>query len=86
MDVVEIGWRSVDWIDLAQDMLRQGNLVNALMNLRVPYNAGKLPSSCTTGDLSSGAQLHRVSSLVRDIEFDKTCEREVLKLCDAVPS
>jgi hypothetical protein len=32
------------------------------MDLRVPYNAGKLSSGCTTGGLSSSAQLHRVSS------------------------
>jgi hypothetical protein len=36
-------------------------LVNAVMNLRVPQNAGKLPSGCTTCDLSSSAQLHTVS-------------------------
>jgi hypothetical protein len=32
-------------------------LVNAAMNLRVSYNAGKFLSGCTTGDLSSSAQL-----------------------------
>jgi hypothetical protein len=51
----------VDWIDVAQDRYRWSALVNAVMNLRVPYNAGSLPSGCTTCGLSSGAQLHRVS-------------------------
>jgi hypothetical protein len=35
--------------------------VNAVMNLRVPRNAGELSSALTTRDLSSSAQLHGVS-------------------------
>jgi hypothetical protein len=35
--------------------------VNAVMNLRVPQNAGKLSNGCTSGGLSSSTQLHRVS-------------------------
>jgi hypothetical protein len=35
--------------------------VNAVMNLQVPRNAGKLSSGQTTRDLSSSAQLHGVS-------------------------
>jgi hypothetical protein len=60
MDLLEIGLNVVDWIGLAQDRYRWRALVNSVMNLRVPYNAGKLPSGCTTCGLSSGAQLHRV--------------------------
>jgi hypothetical protein len=36
MDILEIGWGGVDWIDLAQDRDRRRALVNAVMNLRVP--------------------------------------------------
>jgi hypothetical protein len=36
MDVLEIGWGSVDWIVLAQDRDKWRDLVNAVMNLRVP--------------------------------------------------
>ena len=35
MDVQEIGWESLYWIDLAQDMDRWRALVNAVMSLRV---------------------------------------------------
>jgi hypothetical protein len=36
MDLREIGWSSVDWIDLAQDRDQWRALVNTIMNLRVP--------------------------------------------------
>jgi hypothetical protein len=34
MDLREIGWDGVDWVDLAQDHWKA--LVNTVMNLRVP--------------------------------------------------
>jgi hypothetical protein len=36
MDLLEMGWGSVDWIGLAQDRDKWRALVNAVMNLRVP--------------------------------------------------
>jgi hypothetical protein len=36
MDLREIGWSGMDWIDLAQDMNQWVALVNTVMNLRVP--------------------------------------------------
>jgi hypothetical protein len=38
--------------------------VNAVLNLWVPKNAGKLPSGCTTCGPWSGTQVHRVSKLL----------------------
>jgi hypothetical protein len=58
MDLREIGWDGMDWIDLAQDRDQWSALVNTVMNLRVPYNAGKFLSSCTTGGFPRRAQLH----------------------------
>jgi hypothetical protein len=36
MDRREIGWEGVDWIHLAQDRDKWWNVVNTVMNLRVP--------------------------------------------------
>jgi hypothetical protein len=36
MDLGEIGWYSMGWIDLAQDREQWRALVNTIMNLRVP--------------------------------------------------
>jgi hypothetical protein len=54
-----VGWGDVGLIGLTQDRNRQRTLVNSVLNLQVPLNAGKLSSG-----LSSSAQLHRVSQLV----------------------
>jgi hypothetical protein len=36
MDLGEVGWSDVDWIDLAQDRITWRALVNSVLNLRVP--------------------------------------------------
>jgi hypothetical protein len=36
MDLREVGWGDVDWIDLAKDRKRWRALVNSVLNLRVP--------------------------------------------------
>jgi hypothetical protein len=36
MDLREIGWDGVDWIDMAQDKDQWRTLVNTVLNLRVP--------------------------------------------------
>jgi hypothetical protein len=51
----------MDWIDLAQERYQWRALVNMVMNIRVPLNAGKFLRSCATGDFSRRAQRHGVS-------------------------
>jgi hypothetical protein len=36
MDIREVGWEDMNWIELAQDRDRWQALVNAVMNLQVP--------------------------------------------------
>jgi hypothetical protein len=61
MDFREIGWDDMEWNDLAQDRDKKRALVNTVMNLWRPQNAGKFLISCTIGGLSRRAQFHEVS-------------------------
>jgi hypothetical protein len=47
----------MEWIDMAQDRNQWRALVNTVLNLRVPYNAGKFLSGCTIGGSSRWVQL-----------------------------
>jgi hypothetical protein len=58
MDLREIGWDGVDWIDVAQDMDQWRALVNTVTNLLVLQNPGNILSGCATGSFSRRAQLH----------------------------
>jgi hypothetical protein len=60
MDLGEVELGDVDWIGLAKDRNMWRALVNSVLNLRVPKNAGILSSGLTTGGLSNCVQLHRV--------------------------
>jgi len=45
MDLKEVGYGGVDWIELTWDKDKWRALVNAIMNLRVPKNAGNFLTS-----------------------------------------
>jgi hypothetical protein len=57
MDLREIGRDGVDWIDMTQNRDQWRALVNTVLNLVVPRNAGKFLRSCTIGGSSRKAQL-----------------------------
>jgi hypothetical protein len=57
MDLRETVRSGMDWVDLAQGRDQWEVLVNTVMNLRVPRNAGKFLSSCTISSFSRRAQL-----------------------------
>jgi hypothetical protein len=59
VDLREIRWDGMDWIDLAEDRNQWRALVNTVMNRPVPYNAEKLPSGRTIGGFSRRAHLRK---------------------------
>ena len=64
MDLQEMGCGYMDWIGLAQDRARWRTLVSAVMNLRVPWNAGNFLTSCKPVSFSRRTLHYGVSKKV----------------------
>jgi hypothetical protein len=61
MDLQEVGFEGVDWIELSQDRDRWRTLLTAVMNLRFPQNTGNFLTSRKPVGFSRRTMLHGVS-------------------------
>jgi hypothetical protein len=61
MDLGEVGWGDVDWIDLAQDRNRWRALVNSVLNLQGSMKCWETIEWLTSSGHSISVQLHIVS-------------------------
>jgi len=65
MVLQEVGCGYVDWIGLAQDRDSWQTLVSAVMNLRVPRNAGNFLTGCKPVSFSRRTLHHVVSKYLK---------------------
>ena len=73
INLQEVGYGSMEWIELARDRDRWRALVTAVMNLLVPWNVGNFLTSREPVSFSRRNLLHGVSEWV--IEWLQCCVR-----------
>jgi len=64
-DIQDVEYVSVDWFEMAQDRDMWRTLVSAVMNLRVPQNAGNFLTGLDHFTFSIWTVLHAVGQLSR---------------------
>ena len=75
MDLQEVEWGK-DWIDLAQDRDRWRALVNRVMNVRFPPNAGNFWTGKVPASFEGRTLLHGVSCYFHQQEHYHLCQRK----------
>jgi hypothetical protein len=74
MVLQKVGFGGMDRIEMAQDKGRWRALVNVVMNLRFPENAGNFLTSCKPVSFSRRTLLHGVSKYAAKTVLYKTVE------------
>jgi hypothetical protein len=77
MDLKAIGWKCVNWIQLAKDGDQWGVHVNTIMNVRVALVAGNSLTTWTTIKFSRKTLLHEVNVHIR-VSGNFTCHLSFL--------
>jgi hypothetical protein len=83
MDLKELEWERVGWIQRARDRGQWWVLVNTVMKLPVPYNADNLLTSWETISFSRSPLLHAVAVYTTSLT---TCQILLCRIFETLPN